>query len=500
MESKNKILVVDDSNTNLLKLGMAVAALGHEAVKVDNGREAIQLTETEDFDAILLDIVMPEMDGFEVLRWLKENERLQHIPVIVISALEDEKENVARAIELGAEDFLPKDFDRVVFEARVNCALQKKRNLDANRRYLQEVGVITHAAEILENGPVNPERLGLESVSTEDDSLRRLADVFQDMAGQIYARERRLRQQINMLRGVLLLLAVGVIDGLSYPLSKIAVEIESNPIGLAFWINFIAALTCLPFAIYWKSLPKLTWPLVRFFCIWGFVTAIACEVLLFWVVDALPASLVSIIVVTEGFIVFIVAGVLRIEKLNLRRFLGIVVGLVGIVTIVIAAEGLVGSSSWIWILLAIGIPLGYAIEDLLVAAKMPAEVNTLAATTYVCAVSAVLLLPIAFVFNDFVALSINPGKLEVSIVLIGVTGALNAYLFIKLIETTGAVFSSQAGYVITFAGIAWSIILLGESLSLLTWAGLAVIIIGLLIVGPQEEEEPELDLAELPAK
>jgi len=214
-------------------------------------------------------------------------------------------------------------------------------------------------------------------VSTQDDSLRRLADVFQDMAGQIYARERRLRQQINTLKGILLLLAVGVIDGLSYPLSKIAVEIESNPIGLAFWINFIAALARLPFAVYKKSLPKLTWPLIRFFCIWGFVTAIACEVLLSWVVDALPASLVSIIVVTEGFIVFIVAGVLRIEKLNSRRFIGIIVGL---------------------------------------------------------------------------------------------------------------------------AGIAWSIILLGESLSLLTLIGLAVIIVGSLIVGPQEEEEPELELAELPAK
>jgi len=139
---------------------MAVTALGHEAVKVDSGREAIQLAETEDFDVILLDIVMPEMDGFEILGRLKENERLQHIPVIVISVLEDEKENVARAIELCAEDFLPKDFDRVVFKARVNSALEKKRNHDANRRYLQEVGVITHAAEILENGPVNPERLG----------------------------------------------------------------------------------------------------------------------------------------------------------------------------------------------------------------------------------------------------------------------------------------------------------------------------------------------------
>ena len=493
VNSKGKILVVDDNHINLMKIGMAVNSLGHDVVQVESGSEAIDLANTEDFDTILLDIIMPEMDGFEVLCKLKESEQ-QHIPVIVISSLEDEKENVARAIELGAEDFLPIDFNRVVFKARINSALEKKRNRDRNRQYMREVSVLTKAAEILESGPVNPSRLGLGAVSSEDDSLRRLANVFEDMAGQIFVRERKLRQQINTLKGTLLLLTVGVIDGLSYPLSKIAVEIESHPIGLAFWVNFFAALACLPFTIYKKNFPKLTWPLVRFFCIWGFIVTIACEVLLFWVAEVLPASTISIIVVTEGFIVFVVAAVLRIEQPSLRRFVGVAVGLVGIIAIIIAAEGIEGGSSWIWVLLAIGIPLGYAVEDLLVAAKMPEGVDTLAATTYVCAVSALMMLPASFIFNDFVNLSFNPGKLEVSIVLIGITGALNAYLFIRLIETTGAVFSSQAGYVITFAGIAWSIILLGESLSMLTWVGLAIIIIGLLIVGPQEEEEEsELD-------
>ena len=110
-----KILVVDDNSLNRKKMRMAVENLGHTAEVAKNGLEAIEMLTTASFDAVLLDILMPEMDGVDVLSEMKIDEKMRDVPVIVISALDDETESVVRAIGLGAEDFLPKSFDPVLW-------------------------------------------------------------------------------------------------------------------------------------------------------------------------------------------------------------------------------------------------------------------------------------------------------------------------------------------------------------------------------------------------
>src|SRR5580700_1741144 len=94
-----------------------------------NGREAMEAVRTRTFDLVLLDIMMPEMDGYAVLQNLKADEALRPIPVIMISAL-DELDSVVRCIEMGAEDYLPKPFDPILLKARINACLEKKRSYD----------------------------------------------------------------------------------------------------------------------------------------------------------------------------------------------------------------------------------------------------------------------------------------------------------------------------------------------------------------------------------
>lgn len=134
--TKARILVVDDNRTNRMRMSMAVERLGHEAVAAENGREALERLGAEAFDLVLLDILMPEMDGYEVLRRMKDTPALRPIPVIVISALE-EMESVVACIELGAEDHLPKAFDPVLLRARVNACLEKKWLRDAIDRQMK---------------------------------------------------------------------------------------------------------------------------------------------------------------------------------------------------------------------------------------------------------------------------------------------------------------------------------------------------------------------------
>jgi adenylate cyclase len=133
------ILVVDDNEDNRYTLTRRLRRQGYENVAVaTNGREALDLIGSRAFDLILLDIMMPEMNGYEVLERLKGDDRLRHLPVIMISAL-TELDSVVRCIELGAEDYLPKPFNNILLKARIDASLERKRLHDREVEHLAEI-------------------------------------------------------------------------------------------------------------------------------------------------------------------------------------------------------------------------------------------------------------------------------------------------------------------------------------------------------------------------
>jgi two-component system sensor histidine kinase/response regulator len=127
--SQALILIVDDNSANRDMLSRRLERQGHRVAMAANGREAMEAVETQAFDLVLLDVMMPEMDGYTVLQRLKADEALRQIPVIMISALE-EMESVVRCIQMGAEDYLPKPFDPTLLKARISACLEKKRASD----------------------------------------------------------------------------------------------------------------------------------------------------------------------------------------------------------------------------------------------------------------------------------------------------------------------------------------------------------------------------------
>jgi sigma-B regulation protein RsbU (phosphoserine phosphatase) len=136
MDQRAKILIVDDEPFNIDCLEQELQYLGYDSVSAANGRAALRRVEVEAPDLILLDIVMPEMDGFEVLSRLKANERTRDIPVIVISVLDD-MGSVVECIERGAEEYLPKPFEPVLLHARIHASLERKRLRDQEQLYLR---------------------------------------------------------------------------------------------------------------------------------------------------------------------------------------------------------------------------------------------------------------------------------------------------------------------------------------------------------------------------
>lgn len=131
------VLVADDDAVNRIALRRSLEREGHAVRVAADGGAALELLHSEPFDVVLLDVLMPEMDGFEVLERIQSDDELRETPVIMISALED-MESVVRCIELGAEDYLPKPFDPVLLRARINGSLAKKRLRDIERKYLEE--------------------------------------------------------------------------------------------------------------------------------------------------------------------------------------------------------------------------------------------------------------------------------------------------------------------------------------------------------------------------
>jgi diguanylate cyclase (GGDEF)-like protein len=132
------ILIADDDAGNRDLLRRRLEFEGHHIVEAKNGLEALALLKTQDCDLVLLDIMMPDMDGFQTLAKLKQEPQWRELPVIMISAL-DELRSVVRCIEMGAEDYLPKPFNRVLLRARIGASLEKKWLRDRERRKTDEL-------------------------------------------------------------------------------------------------------------------------------------------------------------------------------------------------------------------------------------------------------------------------------------------------------------------------------------------------------------------------
>ncbi|MBW0092261.1 response regulator [Pseudonocardia sp. KRD-184] len=179
-DEPGRVLVVDDSGTNRRLLGAALTALGHEVRAAADGRRALELLRTEDVDVVLLDVLMPVLDGYATLAAIKADARLTHLPVIMVSTVH-ELDGVVRCLDLGATDFLPKPFSAAVLRARLRSSLAAKRLRDTEREHLRR------AEESVGGG------------TGADDVAGRLLQLTRTVA----AREAALREEIEALRAEL---------------------------------------------------------------------------------------------------------------------------------------------------------------------------------------------------------------------------------------------------------------------------------------------------------
>jgi len=186
-----RVLVVDDERMNRMLARRPIEAEGHEVVEAENGLQALDHLRAGPIDVVLLDLVMPELDGYETLA------RIKAVPVIVVSGV-DQTASVVRCIEMGATDYLTKPFQVAILRARLDSSLAAKRLRDLELEYLEQVSRVTSAAAALEAGAFDAALL--TEVAARTDALGVLARRFATMAEEVRAREDRLRREVRELR------------------------------------------------------------------------------------------------------------------------------------------------------------------------------------------------------------------------------------------------------------------------------------------------------------
>jgi len=150
-EDRFRVLIADDNKVNRLLLSRSVELLGHRVSLAENGRIALERLRTESFDLLLLDIEMPELDGFAVLEQLKADLRLREVRIIVTSSVEG-LDNIVRCINLGAEDYLRKPVNQVLLKARIGASLERKRLRDQQKAIMRRFVTSEVAEELLQSG------------------------------------------------------------------------------------------------------------------------------------------------------------------------------------------------------------------------------------------------------------------------------------------------------------------------------------------------------------
>ncbi|NEY91015.1 DMT family transporter [Rhodobacteraceae bacterium KMS-5] len=283
-----------------------------------------------------------------------------------------------------------------------------------------------------------------------------------------------------------ILALIGIGWGSTQPLGKIAASTGHAPFGLIFWqlVVCVAVLGVLT-VLRGKRLP-MTRRALEFYVVVAFLGTLIPNYTFYLSVARLPAGIMSIIIATIPLIAFPIALALGMDRFSMRRIVGIVLGLSGVLLIALPQASLPERAMVAFLPVAMIGPLFYALENTYVAARGTGGLDAIQAMFGASLAGLVFCGPIMLALGHWFPMPMPPGRAEWA--LIG-SSALHALLyasFVWLAARAGSVFASQSAYFTTASGIVWAMVLLGESFSPWVWAAAGLMLGGLMLVNPRE--------------
>ena len=290
----------------------------------------------------------------------------------------------------------------------------------------------------------------------------------------------------------MILVLSGIVFGSSFSLFKFAAGSGHNPLGLAFWHSFLSAvLISIPVLIrgHWTWLRA---HVILFCLLWGLVSTTLPSIFFFSAARELPAGILALAIAFVPIATFAGAIMLKRDRASFRRCCGLGLGAVAVLLVILPKASLPDPEDVAWVLLPFGAVLCFAAEHLYYAIKAPygAPVDGLLFLMFACA--ALTLAPVLFLSSTFFLPKWPPASEEYALFGVAVVTVLDYFLFAFLIAAAGPVFTSQAAYFVTLAGVGWGLVLFGESHSIWIWLALALALTGVFLVRPKERREHKI--------
>ncbi|MDE0474351.1 MAG: DMT family transporter [Gammaproteobacteria bacterium] len=295
----------------------------------------------------------------------------------------------------------------------------------------------------------------------------------------------RIEERHLVLCWIVLVLS-GIVFGSSFSLFKLAAGSSRNPLGLAFWYSFLsAALISIPVLVrgHWSWLRGRV---IGFCLLWGLVSTTLPTVLFFSAARVLPAGVLALAIAFVPIATFAGAIMLKRDQASFRRCSGLGLGAMAALLVILPYARLPALEDVVWVLLPFGAVLCFAAEHLYYAIKAPddAPVDGLLFVMFTCA--ALTLAPVLLLSSTFFLPNWPPAGGEYALLGVAAVTVLDYFLFAFLIARAGPVFTSQAAYFVTLAGIGWGMLLFGESHSVWIWSALVLALVGVFLVQPRE--------------
>jgi drug/metabolite transporter (DMT)-like permease len=287
-----------------------------------------------------------------------------------------------------------------------------------------------------------------------------------------------------------ILLLSGTLYGGSFSLMKVAVSSGGNPLGLVFWFAFLAgAVLCSELAVRGK-IRDLDPKLLRFCLPWGILSVVLPNVCFFYASREIPASLIALGIALVPILTLTGAILLRQEQLTPGRLFGIGLGAIGLMLVLVPKTSLPEAGDTFFVMAAFFGAACYAAEHLYIEMRAPAEVAVDKLLFYMFASVATLLLPIVLITGTFLMPQWPVGAAEGALIAVAAITLLDYFLITLLVLWAGPVFTSQAAYVVTLAGMAWGVILFQERHSGWIWMAIIALMLGLAFVRPRSGDRP----------
>ncbi len=288
-----------------------------------------------------------------------------------------------------------------------------------------------------------------------------------------------------------ILVGVGVLWGGTFVLTIMALDRGDHPIGISFWQTVLGAAMVIGYNL---ARGKGRMPFGRrylaFYVTCGILGTALPTVLFLYAAEHVSAGVLSMATATVPMTTFALAAVIRLEAFSWLRSAGLVAGFGAVLMLTVPDTGLPDPLSWPWVLVAVAAATSYAMENVVIGRFLPKGEDPFVILSGMLTAAAILLALVMAGMDAYAVPAWPPQKVEWAVILMAAIYVVAYGMFIYLIDAAGAVFASQIGYVVTLSGIAWGIIVFGESHSAWFWGAVALMMAGLTLVRPKQDEPP----------